>query len=622
MRPAPRLRRALLAIACLSLLWAVWLVVSGGVNVRLFGVRFRSRDPSRVALVGFSALAGYLVAGGTAGLRAAVQRSRRFADQVSGRPGCAAFLIAASVVFVGLQCSTRVAGGSDAYGYVSQANLWLSGDLHVEQPWVADVPWPDREWTFTPGGYRPAEARATPSIVPTYSPGLPLIFSLATIAAGPCAMFAVVPLLGGLAVLLTYGMGRRAGSAWTGVAAGWLVATSPAMLSILMEPLTDVPVMAAWAGALYFLQAGTIASVLCSGAAAAMAVLIRPNLVPLACPLFLWLVFRGAGSTGSFRRGLIHGSVFGSAVLLGIVAVALINRALFGSPFTSGYGRFQDQFAWIHVVPNLRHYFTWLLETQTPAALLGFAALAAPSRRLWPGLSDKSLLAMFLAFVLVLWGEYSAYLEFESWGYLRFLLPSWPVLMLGLAAALLAIARIHERAGPPLAFVTVLVLGLWNLHEAQSRGVFAQRQAARHEAAIGQIVGEHTGPQSVVFASGRSGSVRYYGGRVTARYDFLPPDWLDRSVGWLTERGVQVYVLLDEGELPQFSDRFAGQRTLVALTTPVLVYEPAGIRLFDLSSPPDLHTVPSIVSKVPPARDECGPRAIPSLVFRGSPAAR
>ena len=621
MLPVPRLRRALLAISSLSLLWALWLVVSGGVNVRLFGVRFRSHDPSRVAVVGFSALAAYLLAGGTTGLRAAAKRSRHFADQAGRRPGWAAALIAASVVLIGLQCSTRVAGGSDAYGYVSQVNLWLRGDLHVEQPWVSDVPWPDREWTFTPVGYRPAESRATPSIVPTYSPGLPLILSISTIAAGRCAMFAVVPLLGGLAVLFTYGIGRRTGSGWMGVAAGWFVATSPAMLGILMEPLTDVPVMTAWAGALYFLPGGTLVSALCSGAAAGVAILIRPNLVPLACPLFLWLVFRSAGSN-TFRGRLIHAALFGCAVLLGIVAVALINRALFGSPFTSGYGRLQDQFAWIHVVPNLRHYFTWLVETQTPAALLGFVALAAPSRRVWPGLKDKSLLAMFVAFVLVLWGEYSAYLEFESWGYLRFLLPSWPLLMLGLAAALLAIARVQVRAAAPLVLVTVIVLGLWNLHEAHSRGVFAQRQAARHEAAIGQIVGEQIDPQSVVFASGRSGSVRYYGGRVSARYDFLPPDWLDRAVAWMTVRGVHVYVLLDEGEFPQFAGRFAGQRTLAALTTPVLVYEPAGIRLFDLSSPPDLNTVPAIVSKVPPERDDCGPRAIQPLVFRGAPGAR
>ena len=46
-----------------------------------------------------------------------------------------------------------------------------------------------------------------------------------------------------------------------------------------------------------------------------------------------------------------------------------------------------------------------------------------------------------------------------------------------------------------------------------------------------------------------SGSVRYYAGRVTMRYDLLDRDWLDRAVEWLNARGVAVYALLDRASI-------------------------------------------------------------------------
>ena len=49
--------------------------------------------------------------------------------------------LALSVGVVGVVWGTRVAAGSDAYGYVSQVDLWLRGDLHLDQRFGAGVPW-------------------------------------------------------------------------------------------------------------------------------------------------------------------------------------------------------------------------------------------------------------------------------------------------------------------------------------------------------------------------------------------------------------------------------------------------------------------------------------------------
>jgi hypothetical protein len=611
------LRFGLLAIGCACAAWAAWILAFGGVTLVLFGIRVRSHAPGRAALIGLVALAGFVLAGGAIPLRAAVARAKAFAAVLAAHPLWIACLLALAVGVAGMRFSTRIAGGSDAYGYVSQADLWLRGDLHVEQPWVADAPWPNKEWTFTPVGYRPAARGAIPSIVPTYSPGLPLILSLATLVGGHCAMFAVVPLCSGLAILCTYGIGRRAGSSWSGVVAGWFVATSPAVLSIMMEPLTDVPVMTAWSASIFFALGSGSWSALAAGAASALAILIRPNLVPLAGPMFLWLLVRRGPADRRWQTRLVDAALFGAAALAGIIGVAAINRTLYGSSFTSGYGRLEDQFAWIHIVPNIRRFVTWFVETQSPLALLGIVALVTPSSRVWPRLPDRSVLALFAAFVIMLWAEYSAYLEFDSWGYLRFLLPSWPLVMLGLAASLLAIGRLSIAGARLLASATIVLLGIWGLQRAATLGAFNQRQAARHEAIVAAIVREHTGPESVVFASGRSGSLRYYGGRMTARYDLLPEDWLDRAVTWMTERGAHVYLLLDRNEFPEFRSRFAGQRTQASLASPLLVYEPGDLRLFDLSSPPEQHRTPFIISRVPPDPGRCEPRAaMPSFAWQ------
>ena len=49
--------------------------------------------------------------------------------------------------------SSYTASGTDAYAYVTQADLWLSGRLTVPVPIANDVPWPRPLSTFIPFGY-------------------------------------------------------------------------------------------------------------------------------------------------------------------------------------------------------------------------------------------------------------------------------------------------------------------------------------------------------------------------------------------------------------------------------------------------------------------------------------
>ncbi len=43
----------------------------------------------------------------------------------------------------GIARNSWTAGGADQYAYVSQADLWLNGDLTVPIPLAATAPWPE-----------------------------------------------------------------------------------------------------------------------------------------------------------------------------------------------------------------------------------------------------------------------------------------------------------------------------------------------------------------------------------------------------------------------------------------------------------------------------------------------
>src|SRR6185295_18195729 len=223
--------------------------------------------------------------------REPVRRPHVIPDRRRRLDACAAAL-ALAVLLIGLVWNTRVAAGADAYGYVSQADLWLRGDLHIDQSFAAGLPWPSARLTLLPLGYRAEGSR----IVPQYPPGLPLLMAAAKLAAGQCAMFWVVPICGAALVLATYAIGARIERPAIGLAAAWIVATSPTLLFMLMAPMSDVPAAAAWAVAVACALGGTRSSAAMAGAAAALGILIRPNLAPIAGAIALWLALgQGAG---------------------------------------------------------------------------------------------------------------------------------------------------------------------------------------------------------------------------------------------------------------------------------------------------------------------------------------
>jgi hypothetical protein len=154
----------------------------------------------------------------------------------------------AVVVTFGVTRGLFVAAWSDAYGYVSEADLWARGTLVVHQPFAEHMTWRNASASLAPLGYRPHTANpADKDIVPIYSPGVPMLMAIFKLAFGARAVFYVVPLLGGLAVWATYLMGARLGGPHAGAAAAVLLAASPTFLFEVVAPASDVACTAWWA---------------------------------------------------------------------------------------------------------------------------------------------------------------------------------------------------------------------------------------------------------------------------------------------------------------------------------------------------------------------------------------
>jgi hypothetical protein len=490
----------------------------------------------------------------------------------------------AVAAFTGMY-GTRAAGGSDEYGYASQAESWLNGSLKTEQPFVAHMPWPQAKWMFSPVGYRPHPSEPT-VIVPVYAPGLPLVLAVVKLVGGQNSMFWVVPLSAGLLVLGTYFIGRRLGAETAGLVAALLVATSPVVLFMSTALMTDVPVATAWAWAFYLLLGPTIRSAAGAGLLSALAILIRPNLAPLAGVLAVYYLF-AMRFPETRRRAVGQLIAFSLALVPGAAAIGLINAHLYGSPLSSGYGHWSDLFVLSRVPTNLRLYLGWFVQAHTPLALCGLFAVLIPLKPLWPDIRDRGVLVVMAAFVVGVWAMYCAWVVFDAWWYARFLLSTWPFVMLGIGSVAVAVCRSRARLGRPLVVVSVAALAAFQLDFAIDRDTFGARSNRRRSVAVARLVQRTTVPNSVILSVDHSGSIRYYGGRMTLMFGAIPDGSLDAVVEWLNAHGARPYLAVEEWEIGEFKERFAGSRCLRALDGPPLaMYEnPGRMRLYDLAEP-------------------------------------
>jgi hypothetical protein len=468
-----------------------------------------------------------------------------------------ALLACAWILVAGIRYGTFAVGGSDSYGYVSQAALFADGRLTDRVPFDPSYSWYLVSQTLTPLGYRPT---AEPGrIAPVYPPGFPLLLAPAW-SLSPSYVYYVVPLFGALAVWLCYSLGRALEDPLAGGLVAALFSLSPTMLFQNAQPMSDVPATACWLAAL--LLAGTPGSsrAAAAGAMASLAILIRPNLAPLAIAPFAIVAWLAPDARARVR----HASLFVAAAVPGAAGLAWIQEVRYGSPLASGYGSISTLFSWDYISPNLRLYPKWLTDTQTPFVWFGALAplaLAGASRR------ARAIGWSALFMVAVLFALYLPYMAFRrhEWTYLRFLLPAIPLMLLLSTRATLAFARqLGPAARAPLVIVFFGAILVYCAQTAERRHAFELRPGEQRYADAGTFVGQRLPPNAIVLAGQHSGSVRLYGERPILRFDLLQPEDLDRAINALRANGFMPFMVVDPWERAAFFERFSvpPQKTL------------------------------------------------------------
>ena len=492
-------------------------------------------------------------------------------------PPVLAGAVALSVVVLALTRGATYAGGSDSYGYIALSEMLARGQLYVDQPVVADLPPDVGDSVITPLGFRPQPESGVPGrIVPVYSPGLPILMAGLRLLFGPNGVYLVVPALAGLTVWLTFVLGRDFAGPGAGLFAAWWLAASPAFVNSSLTPMSDVPVSAWWLAAFVpALRTGTVFAAI-AGISTSLAVLTRPNLAPLAVMVALpyvvrWLRHRSLTLSGDLV-------IFAVTAAVGPAIVAWLFNYWYGSPLVSGYGSSDLLFSWSFVPANLARYPRWFIESQTPVILAGLAAPFLLRRAEQAGGRPPrvALAWLMLALAALVWGCYLSYLVFEDWWYLRFLLPSYPLLIVLASAALLIVL---QRTPAPRSFAAAVLtlLVAHGIYFCLKKDVFNLAVGEARYQRVGEFAGRALPDRSVLLSMQHSGSLRYYSHLPTLRYDLLAPERLDEVVAHFQTRGYNVFIVLDDWEKREFRGRFARTSALGMLDWAPFAEAPGGM---------------------------------------------
>jgi hypothetical protein len=378
--------------------------------------------------------------------------------------------------------------------------------------------------------------------------------------------------------MCTVSIGGAIGGPSISIFSGVLLATSPPFVYQSLQPMSDIPVAFWWtlAALLAFSRWRWTNPAMTVSVAAA--ILTRPNLIPLAVPLTLFAAFAHC------RKGHRHDWRAAAAVVagatIGALVTAIVNTVFYGAPAVSGYGAPRDLYGFQHVATNVTRYLGWLVDSETPLVAISLAGMlvlaGAGGFRRWIALYAASVVAIVLC-------SYLLYMPFESWTYLRFLLPMYPFLFI----SLLGVAAIGPLRDRPkirmtvLAAVTLFIV-VAHLRYVERWHVLSTKDFERRYFVVAQYA-RGTFPANAVFITlQHSGSIRYYADRKTLRYDWIPPQSLDEAITQVAQLGLKPYILLEDWEEPRFRARFGDYSSVGRLDwPPTVALRREGIRIYD-----------------------------------------
>jgi hypothetical protein len=441
--------------------------------------------------------------------------------------------------------SAFAVGGSDSSGYLNTARRLGAGTLvarprSLDRLGLADP----QAVACIPLGFVTGPRPGT--MAPFYPAGFPAhLLAAAVIAGWEVGPYLVSPCAAIISLLLCYRLGRDLGlSAWASAAAAAVLAAWPVFLFQALQPMSDVVAMFWCLAAILFARRaqGRSAWALAAGAAFGIAVLVRPTNALLLLPLSFALPLS--------RRRL---ALFAAGGAPFVALLAVYNRLCYGSALRSGYSviGLSEAFASSHFPARVAYYADHLLQTLAVVVPIAWLAVSIDRR---VALRDRALLVSWFGVFFCFFCFYGPY---ESFIFVRFLLPGIPALMLGAA---LVIDRWRTASGAirfaPLA-ILVLVLTAEGRQTRRLGVLGAVRDQSIYPEAC-RWAEARVPPGTVLLSAQASGALEYYTDATYLRYDWLDPGSFSRlqSQRKLTEDCV---ALLFSNELEDFQKHVPGR---------------------------------------------------------------
>lgn len=474
----------------------------------------------------------------------------------------AATLVAADGAFLLRNASFSV-GGSDSSGYLNTARRMVSGTL-VARPRTLDrLGLPDAEVeTFLPLGFVVGPRPGT--MAPYYPAGFPAHMAAAGLFAGwERGPFLVSPIAGVLCLPLVFLLARELSlsRAWA-VAAAAVFAAWPVLIYQAIQPMSDT-VAAFWALAAVLCAVKARRRVpwaLASGAAVGTAVLVRPTSLLLAVPLAFALPL-SVKAVALFVAGGIPSAA----------ALAAYDLHCYGGIAQSGYRKAGavGAIALENFPPRFRHYSGWILRTLTPLVPLAWLGLVFDRKPAW---RDRwLLLSWFGSFLLF----YCLYEPYDSFAFVRFLLPAAPGLILGafLAARDLLEGLRRPRLAAAVSIALLLLILFVEARAVKTTGILFTAEGEAIYPRICAWAAQTVPAGSVVLSMTASGALENYTTLSHARYDWIEAARFPAFRASVTRQGGRLFALLFPFEVPDLFNRLPGRWEKIGVLRDVTLWE-------------------------------------------------
>jgi hypothetical protein len=210
-----------------------------------------------------------------------------------------------------------------------------------------------------------------------------------------------------------------------------------------------------------------------------------------------------------------------------------------------------------------------------------------PFLAIWKLPAEQRPMVAFLgAFAAGVWICYVFYLPFDAWWYLRFILSSFPpLLVLAVCGCQLSLRWMGSGGRAVGLIALVAIVAGYQVGRVQDMSVLNQAEGQSIYYSTGRYLRRVLPKNAVILSMQHSGSLRMYAERLTLRYDWLEGPWYQRALDALVAKGYRPYLVLGEGEERDFRRRFNLPPTLgdsapgvlmaeLTLSSKVRVYDP------------------------------------------------